>query len=259
MLFKHTHDEEKVYKRTKDSHTHPTWWQLSMQIDISLLYLSYTWSGLTYSVTFLTSTFSKYQRFSCIWGTCVCIKQPAECGTRLEAITLLSQEARFKIPSREAVLFGVLSLSHAFCSCPLEMTPDFSTCLPLFAAVASIPLVRALSLLTQLRAGSGASPQFNPATWHTHSGGTCRFHKHINVILNLELVSPLFGRHTINSIHFKRPTFLVSDPFFFFLNFYSKAFSPLSKATKIQTSNTSKPQEDLGPLLYLQTESYDKF
>lgn len=118
-----------------------------------------------------------------------------------------------------------------------------------------IPLVRVLSLLTQLRVGSRAGPEFNPATWHRHFGGTCRFHKHINVILNLELLSTLVRRHTINSIHFKRPTFLVSDPLYFFLvAFLQPRFVARSaKQQRFQTqtcfwfkNNTIKSQEDMG-------------
>lgn len=93
---------------------------------------------------------------------------------------------------------------------------DSSTFLPLFTAAIFIPLVRELSLLTQLHVCSWAGPEFNPATWHQNTDSTCRFHKHFNIILDLELGSMLITRHTINSIHFKRSLLLISDPVFFF-------------------------------------------
>lgn len=97
---------------------------------------------------------------------------------------------------------------------PLKLL-DSPIFLPLFTAAIVIPLVRVLSLLTQLCVCSWAGPEFNPATWHRNTDGTCRFHKHFNVILNLELASMLIRRCTINSIHFKRGAFLVFDPVFF--------------------------------------------
>lgn len=99
-------------------------------------------------------------------------------------------------------------------SFPLKLL-DSSIFLPSFTAAIFIPLVRVLSLLTQLCVCSWAGPEFNPATWHRNTDGTCRFRKHFNVILNLEVASMLIRRCTINSIHFKKGCFSCFWPIFF--------------------------------------------